>query len=158
MKATTLKELNDREEIDFSSFIENLKTPEMDMKVREEREPPKKTSIAFRVTPSIPEDDESMDEDEEDEFAMLIRKVGKIFYKKGRMSNFCRSRTQGKSDRRKEDIGPCYNCKKSGYLITDCLSLKATSSKRPRRRPWWPLWTIWKASLKKRWASSMCVL
>ena len=49
-KAITLKELNDREEIDFSDFIENLKTHEMEIKVREERETPKKKAIAFKAT------------------------------------------------------------------------------------------------------------
>ena len=49
----TLKELNDREEIDFSGFIGNLKTHEMGMKVHEEREPPMKKSTAFKATPSI---------------------------------------------------------------------------------------------------------
>ena len=68
MKATTLKELNDREEMDFSDFIENLKTLEIEMKVREEREPLKKKSIAFRTSPSLL--------GEEEHFAMLIRKVG----------------------------------------------------------------------------------
>ena len=33
LKGTTLKELNDRKEIDFSEFIENLKTHKMEMKV-----------------------------------------------------------------------------------------------------------------------------
>jgi len=37
VKVTTLKELNDREEMDFSGFIRNLKTHEMEMKVRKER-------------------------------------------------------------------------------------------------------------------------
>ena len=87
MKAANLKELNDREEMGFSGFIGNIKTHEMEMKVQKEREPQKK-NITFRAIPSIAEDDESMDEDEEDEFAMLVRKVGKMFYKKGRMSNF----------------------------------------------------------------------
>jgi len=77
VKPTTLKELNDREGMDFSSFLKNLKVHEMKMKVREERESPKKKAIAFRASPSIPEDDDSMDEDEENEFAMLIIKVGK---------------------------------------------------------------------------------
>ena len=36
VKTITLKELNDKEEMDFSGFIENLKTHEMKMKVREE--------------------------------------------------------------------------------------------------------------------------
>ena len=42
VKATTLTELNDREKMDFSSFIRNLKTHEMKMKVREKWETPKK--------------------------------------------------------------------------------------------------------------------
>ena len=69
LKATTLKELNDWEEIDFSRFIRNFKTHEMEMKVREERKPPKKKSIAFKATlSSIEESSEDGDED----FAMLI--------------------------------------------------------------------------------------
>jgi len=32
-----LKELNDREEMDFSGFIGNLRTHKMEMKVREKR-------------------------------------------------------------------------------------------------------------------------
>jgi len=87
VKATTLKELNDREEMDFSSFIENLKTYEMKMMVREERETPKKIAIAFKVTPSF-SDEEKSSEDGDEDFTMLIRKVGKMFYKKGRQSNF----------------------------------------------------------------------
>ena len=51
----TLKELKDHEEMDFLGFIENLKTYEMGIKVREIREPSKKTSIAFKTTPSITE-------------------------------------------------------------------------------------------------------
>jgi len=57
--ATTLKKLNDREEIDFSEFIGNLKTHKMKMKVRERREPTKKKSITFKATPSI-EDQEDL--------------------------------------------------------------------------------------------------
>ena len=52
VKATILKELNDRKEMDFSGFIGNLKTYEIEMKVREARETPKKKAIAFKVTPS----------------------------------------------------------------------------------------------------------
>ena len=73
MKATALKELNDREEIDFFGFIRNLKTHEMEMKVREEKKPLKKKSIAFRASPSMLED-----ENEEEDFVTLIRKVGKM--------------------------------------------------------------------------------
>jgi len=91
IKAITLKELNDREEMDFSSFIGNLKTYEMEMKVREERETPKKKAIAFKATPSTIDEEDSSEDGDED-FAMLIRKVGKMFYKKGRQSNFQKGR------------------------------------------------------------------
>ena len=64
------------------------------MKVQEERKLPKKKTISFRATPSILEDDDSMDEEEEDEFSMLVRKVKKMFCKKARMSNFQRLRMQ----------------------------------------------------------------
>ena len=83
VKATTLKELNDREEMNFSNFLENLKIHEMNMKVREDREILKKKVIAFKATPSTI-DKEDLSEDGDEDFAMLIRKVGKIFYKKGR--------------------------------------------------------------------------
>ena len=58
------------------------------MKVHEEKEPLKKKSIAFKATPSIAEDNEFMSEGEEEEFSILVRKVGKIFCKNERMSNF----------------------------------------------------------------------
>ena len=53
------------------------------MKVREERETPKKKVIAFKATPSSFDEEESSEDGDED-FVMLIRKMGKIFYKKGR--------------------------------------------------------------------------
>jgi len=74
--------------MDFSDFIGKLKTHDMEMKIREEREPQKRMNVTFKATPSIPEDEKFMNEDEEDEFSVLVRKVGKMFYKKGRMSNF----------------------------------------------------------------------
>jgi len=37
VKATTLKELHDKEEMNFSRFIRNLKTHEMERKVRRKR-------------------------------------------------------------------------------------------------------------------------
>ena len=65
----------------------------MKMKVREEREAPKKKAIAFKATPSSFDEDESS-EDYDEDFTMLIRKVGKMFYKKDRQSNFRRGRPQ----------------------------------------------------------------
>ena len=58
VKATTLNELNDHEEMDFSEFIGNLKTHEMKMKVCEGRESPKKKPIAFKAIQFIAEEEE----------------------------------------------------------------------------------------------------
>ena len=49
VKATTLKDLNDREEMNFTTFMKNLKTHEMEMKVRKDREP--QNDIALKVSP-----------------------------------------------------------------------------------------------------------
>jgi len=128
VKATTLKELNDKEEMDFSGFIGNLKTHEMEMKIREEREAPKKKTIAFKATPTVYEEDDSSEDCDED-FAMLIRKVGKLFYKKGRQSNFRRGKPQGRFEKKRDEPGPCFHCKKIGHLIADCPALQASTSK-----------------------------
>ena len=122
VKATTLKELNHWEEMDFSGFIGNLKTHEMEMKIRGERESTKKKSIAFKTTPSSIEEEESSKDGDED-FAMLIWKVGRMFYKKGRQSNFQKGRPQGRFEKKKKEMGPYYHCKKMEYLIADCPSL-----------------------------------
>ena len=65
VKATTFKELNDREEMDISGFISNLKTHEMEMNVREEKEAPKKKAIAFKATSSSFDEDESSEDYDE---------------------------------------------------------------------------------------------
>ena len=86
--------------MDFSGFIENLKAHEMKMKSREERETPKKKAIAFKATLfTIDEEDSSEDGDED--FAILIRRVGKIFYKKERQSNFRRGNNKEDLKRRR---------------------------------------------------------
>ena len=56
-------------------------------------------------------------------FAMLIRKVGKMFYKKGRQSNFQSGKPQGRFEKKREELGPCFHCKKNGHLIADCPAL-----------------------------------
>ena len=107
---------------------DSLKTHEMEMKVREEREAPKKKALAFKATPTN-HDEEDSSEDYDEDFAMLIRKVGKMFYKKGRQSNFRRGKPQGRFERKREEPGPCFHCKKIGHLIADCPALQATTSK-----------------------------
>ena len=50
VKATILKELNDREEMDII-FMGNLKTHEIEMKAKKDREPQKKNGVALKVSP-----------------------------------------------------------------------------------------------------------
>ena len=102
----------------------------MEMKMREERGTPKKKAIAFKATPSSFDEEESL-EDGDENFAMLIRKVGKIFYKKGRQSNFRRGRPQVRFEK-KEEMGPYFHCKKTGHFIANCPSLQATTSKKKK--------------------------
>jgi len=58
------------------------------LKVQQEKKFPKKKAIVFRATPSITEDNDSMDEDEEDKFDMLIRKVEKNVLQEGKNDQF----------------------------------------------------------------------
>ena len=90
-------------------------------------------NLAFKATPSSIEEEESSEDSDED-FTMLIWKVGRIFYKKGRQSNFWRERPQERFEKKKEEMGPCYHCKKTGYLIADCLSLQANTSKKLHKK------------------------
>jgi len=53
-------------------------------------------------------------EEYDEDSAMLIRKVGKMFYKKGRQSNFRRGRPQGRFEKRREEPDPYFHCKKNG--------------------------------------------
>ena len=65
---------------------------------------------------------------------MLIRKVGKMFYKKGRQSNFRRGRPQGRLEKKKEETDPYFHCKRTGHLIADCPSLQAITSKNVHKK------------------------
>ena len=72
VKTTTLKELNDKEEMEIISLIGNLKTHEIERKAMEEMTPQKKKIIAFKSTLTIFDD---VDEEEDDEeFSLLVKK------------------------------------------------------------------------------------
>ena len=76
-QATTLKELNDKEEMELIGLIGNLKTHEMERKAREETAPQKKKTIAFKSAPTISDDDEAEDDDEY--FSLLVRNVRRMY-------------------------------------------------------------------------------
>ena len=94
-KTTSLKELNDNEEIDFTAFMKNLNTNEMKMNAREDRESQKKISIALEASPrehkkigvatsTISEDDEQ----EDDELlTLLVKNMRRMYHKSEMRSN-----------------------------------------------------------------------
>ena len=57
-----------------------------------------------------------------------------MFHKKGRQSNFRRGRPQGRLEKKREEMGSCFHCKRTGHLITDCPSLRATTSKNVQKK------------------------
>jgi len=52
VNVTTLKELNDKKEMELIGLIGNFKTHEMERKAREEMAPQKKKMLAFKSTPT----------------------------------------------------------------------------------------------------------
>jgi len=77
VKATTLKELNNKKKMELISLIGNLKTNEMERKAKEEMVPQKNKMIAFKSTPTISDDDEE-EEDDEDLF-LLVKNVKRLY-------------------------------------------------------------------------------
>jgi len=80
IKATALKELNDKDEMELISLIGNLKIHEMEKKAREETVPQKKKFIAFKSTSNISDDEE--DEENDEELSLLVRNVKRMYHKK----------------------------------------------------------------------------
>ena len=95
VKATTLKELNDKEEMEHIGLIGNLKTHEMERKARKEVATPKKKAIAFKSSSNYSDDD---DEEEDDEDLSLLVKNVRRMYNKEKFQN--RRRWQGKEEKK----------------------------------------------------------
>ena len=111
VKATTLKELNEKEEMELIGLIGNLNTYEMERKVREEKAPQKKKVLAFKFTRTISDEEEDQEDDED--LSLLVKNI-RMMYNKVKFEN--RRRWQGK----KEKNLVCYNYRKSGHVIDDC--------------------------------------
>ena len=75
IKATPLKESNNKDEMELISLIDNLKTHEMKKKAREETVPQKNKSTAFKSTSNISYEEE--DEENDEELSFLVRNVKK---------------------------------------------------------------------------------
>jgi len=79
VKATTLKELNDKEEMELIGLIGNLKTHEMERKARKEMAPQKKKVTTFKSTPTISDDDDEEEDDEE--FSLIVKNIRRMYNK-----------------------------------------------------------------------------
>ena len=88
LKSTTLKELNDKEEMDFVGLVWNLKTHEMERKVREDKAPQKKKKVAFKATPTIFNEHDDFDQEDDEELSLLVKNLRKMFHKRGRFNNW----------------------------------------------------------------------
>jgi len=77
VKATTLKELNDKEKMELISFIGNFKTHEMERKAREEMAPQKKKMIAFKSIPTISDEDD--EEEDGENLSLLVKNIRRIY-------------------------------------------------------------------------------
>jgi len=86
VKATTLKELNDKEKMELISLIGNLKTHEMERKVREEKAPEKKKMLAFKSTPTISDEDDEEEEENDEDLSLIVKNVRRM-YKKAKVNS-----------------------------------------------------------------------
>ena len=93
VKFITLKELNDKKEIELIALIENLKTHDMERKARE-KVPHKKKTLTFKSSPSISYEEDDDQEDDEDLF-LLVKNVRRM-YNNAKFNN--RRRWQGNLD------------------------------------------------------------
>ena len=76
IKATILKELNDKEEMKLIGLISNLKTHEMEKKAKEKIAPQKKKMIAFKSAPAISDED---DEEDDEDLSLLVKNVRRMY-------------------------------------------------------------------------------
>ena len=113
--------------MEFIGLIRNLKTHEIEKKVREDIVPQKKKLITFKSTLTISDDDD--EEDDDKEFSLLLKNV-KRMYNKAKFNN--RRRWHGKED--KKVI--CFSCRKPGHMIANCPKIKSklSTSKKPYKK------------------------
>ena len=117
-------------------LINNLKTHEMERRARKEMTPQKKKMIAFKSTPTISDED---NEEEHDEDLSLLMKNVRRMYNKAKFNNIrC---LKGKEE--KKII--CFNCRKPGHIVAECPKTKSkpSTSKKPYK----------KKALKETWDS-----
>ena len=92
----------------------------MARKAREKKAPQKKKTLTFKSTPTI-SDDEDNDQKNDEDLSLLVKSI-RSMYNKDKFNN--QTRWQGK--KKKKIV--CYNCRKPGHVIVDCLDTKCKAS------------------------------
>ena len=80
--------------MDFMGVIGNLKTHEMERKVRKDKVLLKKKNVAFKSTPILSDDNEDIDNKEADaeELSILVKNVRRMFHMRGRLNTHRKGR------------------------------------------------------------------
>jgi len=133
-KVTTIGEAKDLNTLSVEDLVSSLKVREISLN---EHEPAKKSkSISLRskgksskALKVVDFDEESPDGDsDEDPAEMMAMLSNRLQYLAKKNKKFL-TRRSGYESSRKEDQKGCFNCKKPGHFIADCLDLQKEKSK-----------------------------
>lgn len=121
-KVTAIQEAKDLKTLPLEELLGSLETHELDIKRHsmEDEDNKKKKGIALKVH----SDSDCQSDSEEDELALINRKVKKLMRNRQRNS-------QRFKEHAKEDV-ICYKCKKTGHMRHECPKYKGETSKEKR--------------------------
>ncbi|GAV70508.1 zf-CCHC domain-containing protein/UBN2 domain-containing protein [Cephalotus follicularis] len=124
-KVTAIEEEKDLSTLPLEDLLGSLMTHELRMNDQARNEP-KKKAIALKVS----KDEES----DEDEMALLTKRIRRILLDKKNFSKKQSKKFQSKGDSSKSDKDEkeviCYECNKSGHIRPDCPKLKKKKDKK----------------------------
>ena len=133
-KVTTIEEAKDLNTLSVEDLVNSLKVHEIGLNEHDSASKEKsialpskgKSSKAFKVIESEDESpDGDSDEDPTEKMAMLSNKLEYLAKKNRKFL----SKKGGYKSFKKEYQKGCFNCKKSGHFIADCLGLQKEKSK-----------------------------
>ncbi|XP_073103314.1 uncharacterized protein [Elaeis guineensis] len=142
-KVTAIQEAKDLNTLPLEELLGSLMTHELSMMQHQEDEIKKKRTIALKSTTSPDyETDDSEDEDQDEEMALITRKFKKLLRK--RKQGMRKKFTKGDQsiEKEKDQTPICYECKKLGHFRSECPQLK----KGPKKFKKKAMMATWSAS------------